>query len=259
MRTRLTLRVGPMLAEKNNGRRTLPAARAEFSGAVLLRRYRGCAGALHRRHRFPHPRADRYPAAYGRIGTARRKCGRCGKPSTPAIPAFATRGPSAGRGRQGRGLSARVLHQAQQARVMQFDVAVFYTLRDGQIAQIREILDSFDLVQQVLETDVAAVLAGNAGWARPRSSFAAGPFGPGRDRRRPSPTRHLFPAALNLTAPARDLSWAKANIGRRKHPHEDCVARAAGSVLGALGGAALGIGAGLAWVEIFKTTRFRRL
>ena len=29
-----------------------------------------------------------------------------------------------------------------------------------------------------------------------------------------------------------------------------------GLALGALGGAALGIGAGLAWVEIFKTTRF---
>jgi ketosteroid isomerase-like protein len=45
------------------------------------------------------------------------------------------------------------------ARVVQFDVAIFYTLRDGRIAQIREIIDSFDLVQQVLETDVAAVLA----------------------------------------------------------------------------------------------------
>jgi len=29
-----------------------------------------------------------------------------------------------------------------------------------------------------------------------------------------------------------------------------------GLILGALGGAALGIGAGLAWVEIFKTTNF---
>jgi ketosteroid isomerase-like protein len=45
-------------------------------------------------------------------------------------------------------------------RIVQFDMAVFYTLRDGRIAQIREILDSFDLVQQVLERDVAAVLAG---------------------------------------------------------------------------------------------------
>ncbi len=31
-----------------------------------------------------------------------------------------------------------------------------------------------------------------------------------------------------------------------------------GLVLGGLGGAAIGIGAGLAWVEIFKTTSFRR-
>ena len=38
-------------------------------------------------------------------------------------------------------------------------MAVFYTLRDGRVAQIREIIDSFDLVQQVLERDIAAVLA----------------------------------------------------------------------------------------------------
>lgn len=44
-------------------------------------------------------------------------------------------------------------------RIVQFDVAVFFTLRDGRIAQIREVIDSFDLVQQVLERDVAAVLA----------------------------------------------------------------------------------------------------
>ena len=45
------------------------------------------------------------------------------------------------------------------ARVVQFDMAVFYTLREGRIAQIREIIDSFDLVQQVLERDLAALLA----------------------------------------------------------------------------------------------------
>jgi hypothetical protein len=45
------------------------------------------------------------------------------------------------------------------ARVVQFDMAVFYTLREGRIAQIREIIDSFDLVQQVLEIDLSAVLA----------------------------------------------------------------------------------------------------
>lgn len=44
-------------------------------------------------------------------------------------------------------------------RIVQFDVAAFYTLRDGRITQIREIMDTFDLVQQVLERDVAAMLA----------------------------------------------------------------------------------------------------
>jgi uncharacterized protein len=43
-------------------------------------------------------------------------------------------------------------------RIVQFDIAVFYTLRDGRIAEIREIMDTFDLVQQVLERDVAADL-----------------------------------------------------------------------------------------------------
>ena len=40
-------------------------------------------------------------------------------------------------------------------RMVQFDIAGFYTLRDGQISQIREIIDTFDLVQQVLERDVS--------------------------------------------------------------------------------------------------------
>jgi ketosteroid isomerase-like protein len=43
-------------------------------------------------------------------------------------------------------------------RIVQFDIAVFYTLRDSRIAEIREIMDTFDLVQQVLERDVAADL-----------------------------------------------------------------------------------------------------
>ena len=45
-------------------------------------------------------------------------------------------------------------------RVVQFDIAAFYTLRDGRISEIREIMDTFDLVQQVLERDVIADLAG---------------------------------------------------------------------------------------------------
>ncbi len=44
-------------------------------------------------------------------------------------------------------------------RVVQFDMAIFYLFHDGRIAQIREIIDSFDLAQQVLETDIAAALA----------------------------------------------------------------------------------------------------
>jgi len=45
-------------------------------------------------------------------------------------------------------------------RIVQFDIAVFYTLRDGRIIQIREIMDTFDLVQQVLERDLGALLTG---------------------------------------------------------------------------------------------------
>ena len=37
-------------------------------------------------------------------------------------------------------------------RIVQFDIAAFYTLRDGRIATIHEIIDSFELVQQILET-----------------------------------------------------------------------------------------------------------
>ena len=46
------------------------------------------------------------------------------------------------------------------ARIVQFDLAVFYTLRDGRIVQIREIMDTFDLVQQVLERDLGTLLTG---------------------------------------------------------------------------------------------------
>ena len=39
-------------------------------------------------------------------------------------------------------------------RTVQFDIAVFFALRDGRITHIREIMDTFDLVQQVLERDL---------------------------------------------------------------------------------------------------------
>lgn len=45
-------------------------------------------------------------------------------------------------------------------RVVQFDIAAFYTLRDGRIAEIREVMDTFDLVGQVLERDLSALLTG---------------------------------------------------------------------------------------------------
>ena len=44
------------------------------------------------------------------------------------------------------------------SRIVQFDIAAFYILRHGRVAQIREIMDTFDLVQQVLERDVADLL-----------------------------------------------------------------------------------------------------
>jgi ketosteroid isomerase-like protein len=51
--------------------------------------------------------------------------------------------------------------KSSNSRIVQFDFAAFYTLRQGRICEIREIMDTFDLVQQVLERDVAADLAGS--------------------------------------------------------------------------------------------------
>ena len=64
------------------------------------------------------------------------------------------------RGRQGRGQHPGVLPQAQQRPHRAIDVAVFFTLRDGRVTQIREIMDTYDLIQQVLELDVGALLTG---------------------------------------------------------------------------------------------------
>ncbi len=47
-------------------------------------------------------------------------------------------------------------------RIVQFDIAAFYSFRDGLIAQIREIMDTFDLVEQLLERDVAEILTDRA-------------------------------------------------------------------------------------------------
>jgi uncharacterized protein len=52
------------------------------------------------------------------------------------------------------------LRKSLNQRMMQFDIAGFYTLRDGKVCQIREIIDTFDLVQQLVERDVSAILTG---------------------------------------------------------------------------------------------------
>ena len=47
-------------------------------------------------------------------------------------------------------------------RVVQFDIAVFDTFADGRIVRIREIMDTFDLIQQVLERDLVALVTENS-------------------------------------------------------------------------------------------------
>jgi len=47
--------------------------------------------------------------------------------------------------------------KSSNERMVQFDIAAFYTLREGRITHIREILDTFDLVQQLLERDLLPV------------------------------------------------------------------------------------------------------
>ena len=48
--------------------------------------------------------------------------------------------------------------KSRRDRVLQTDIADFYTLRDGRIAQIRQFMDSFNVVEQVLEQDVTSLL-----------------------------------------------------------------------------------------------------
>src|SRR6185437_4795525 len=50
----------------------------------------------------------------------------------------------------------RYSSKRHNGRIVQFDMAAFFTLRDGRIVNIREILDTFDLIQQVLERDLLA-------------------------------------------------------------------------------------------------------
>jgi ketosteroid isomerase-like protein len=52
------------------------------------------------------------------------------------------------------------LTKSDNGRIVQFDSAMFITLREGRVSQIRQIIDTFDLVQQVLERDLSALLVG---------------------------------------------------------------------------------------------------
>lgn len=58
-------------------------------------------------------------------------------------------------------VDVRVYLGKPSGRVIQFDVAVFYTLQDGLITRIREIMDTFDLVEQVFECDLAQMVLDN--------------------------------------------------------------------------------------------------
>jgi hypothetical protein len=66
----------------------------------------------------------------------------------------------------------------------------------------------------------------------------------------------IFAAALNRVGPGQDLSRGLAGTSGAYRSMKIALLALLGLLLGALGGAALGIGAGLAWVEIFKTSSF---
>jgi ketosteroid isomerase-like protein len=53
------------------------------------------------------------------------------------------------------------LTKRTNGRVIQFDSAMFFRLHENRIASIHQIIDTFDLVQQVLERDLGALLTGD--------------------------------------------------------------------------------------------------
>jgi hypothetical protein len=66
----------------------------------------------------------------------------------------------------------------------------------------------------------------------------------------------IFIAAVNLAGICRDQPRGLARRHKETTSMKIALLVLLGLALGALGGAALGIGAGLVWVEIFKTTSF---
>ena len=61
-------------------------------------------------------------------------------------------------------------------RMVQFDIAAFYTFRDGRIAQIREIIDTFDMVSQLTGRDLVGPLLREAGPALRPPNLAPPPL-----------------------------------------------------------------------------------
>ena len=53
------------------------------------------------------------------------------------------------------------LTKRSNGRIMQFDTAMFFSFRNGRVSRINQIIDTFDLVQQVLERDLSALLMGS--------------------------------------------------------------------------------------------------
>ncbi len=51
------------------------------------------------------------------------------------------------------------MEKRNDRRIVKFDVAEFYTLRDGRIVEYRSFFDSFDLVQQLLGQDLTDAFA----------------------------------------------------------------------------------------------------
>ena len=233
--------VGPQHRRRTNiGRNTQPATRAEFSRSILLPRYRGRAGLLHRRCRFHRQRADRHHAAYGPPARQGRGAARCGEPSTPAIPACATRWRSIVT--EGDKVAANIrafFRKRGNDRIVQFDIAVFYTFRERP--------------HRADPRDHRHLRSGSAGAGTRRRRGSGQDQDQDNDldvkparRREPQMCVHLrcelhscFHArnddALNLAAPCRDQPRGLRPPTQRNHIHENCVACPARSGAGSAG------------------------
>ena len=143
-----------------NDRRIKSSARAGFPRRLVFRRHRRRAARCTDDVEFiANAPIDILPHMGHRRGKA--EIGEMWDTSTPAIPSSAARcrcwSPRATRSPPSSACSSA---SAATSGWCNSTSPAFYSFRDGRIAQIREIIDTFDLVQQVLERDVAAVLTG---------------------------------------------------------------------------------------------------